>query len=671
MKKIHIDIETFSPVSIADCGVYKYCESEDFEILMVAYQYPEDEEPSIVDLTKDELPKKLVSDMLSGEYVLCAHNAAFERTAFRRIGVQTRPEQWECSMIKAAYCGLPLSLGMVSSALKLGDKAKDSAGKSLIRYFCIPCRPTKVNGGRTRNLPEHDEDKWEEFKNYCKQDVVAEKAIMDYLKKYTIPQEEKEIYALDQRINDRGQKVDIELATNAIRIQDTVKDNLVEEMKQITGVENPNSTAQLKEWVESQIGKQITSLAKDEIPNLINTCENDAVRVILELRQKISITSVKKYNKIIGAACEDGRLRGLFQFYGANRTGRWAGRLVQPQNLPRGKSKLAQVEIARELVKSNDLDTLSLCFGDILQELSGLIRTSMVAERGHKLLVSDFSAIEARVLAWVTGEQWRIDVFNSHGKIYEASASAIFKVPLEEVTKELRQKGKVAELALGYQGGHGAVKRFGGEAMGMTETEMKKLVEVWRSQNVNVTRFWEVLGEAAIRCVAQKESGVENPEIKLKNFKGIAFRCDDKAMTIELPSGRKLFYWGPKLIEGRFGATQVSYYDLDQMTRKWARVDTYGGKLCENITQAIARDILVYSMINADKEGFPINMHVHDEIVVEIPENGKFMEHRADGGLQAADALDFLELLMAETPKWAEGLPLNAEGFATDFYRKD
>lgn len=650
MKKLHIDIETFSSVDIMTNGAYKYMESIDFEVLMVAWAI-DDMPTQIIDLAQgDVLPPTFIEALLNPYIEKHAHNAAFERNAFKTIGYNIPIEQWRCSAIKAAYCGLPLSLDMVSKAMDLQEKSKDANGKNLIKYFSIPIKPTKVNGMRTRNFPHHNLEKWEEFKQYCIQDVEAEREIDNRLEKYIIPDFERKIYILDQKINDRGILIDLEMAQNAVNIDSENSAILANRIKELTGVDNPNSAAQIKKWLGEATGKEINSLAKEFMPILIKESESAVVSEVLNLRQKSSKTSVKKYTAMLNCACDDLRARGLFQFYGANRTGRWAGRLIQLQNLPR--NYYSDLELARTIVKQGDYDLLTIAYDDAADTLSQLIRTAFIPEQGNIFGVSDFSAIEARVIAWLAGEEWRQEVFATHGKIYEASASKMFGVPLEAVTKgsDLRYKGKVAELALGYQGAVGAMKRMGGEAMGLSEDEMSSIVKKWRLANKNIVKLWKEVEGNVLRAFKTK---------KLIETRFFNYEYDGDVLTIQLPSGRKLFYQKPSKVVGSWGQESIIYYGLNQETKQWSKIDSYGGKFVENIVQAVARDLLAEAMINLEKEGFDIVMHVHDEIVCELNID------------TAKEDLKRMEDIMAIVPKWADGLILTADGYLTEFYKKD
>ena len=653
MQHLHIDIETYSSVDITSAGAYKYAESLDFEILMIAYAF-DDEDVEIVDLAKGEtMPQRLVEALSSPKVLKFAHNANFERTCLKQIGFDVPIEQWRCTAVMSAYCGLPLHLDGVSKALKLGEFSKDAVGKALIKYFSMPIKPTKVNGGRTRNFPHHDTEKWENFKKYCKQDVVAEREIERRLIKYEMPQSEIDNYILDQKINDRGILIDLEMASNAYDIDQKYSEEITKELQDLTGVENPNSASQLKNWLGVEMQRDVETLSKTVIPELIiEAGKGSNAAKVLSLRAKNSKTSVKKYTSMLNCACDDNRAHGLFQFYGANRTGRWAGRLIQLQNLP--QNHIDDLELARNAVLSGDYTYINMLYDDIGSILSQLIRTAFIAKENHTFAVADFSAIEARVIAWLAGEQWRLDVFQTHGKIYEASASMMFGVPIEQIGKgsDLRQKGKVAELALGYQGGVGALKTMGGERMGLSEQEMKSIVDKWRKANPAIVELWGDIEICANRCV---KTGRQ----QISDFRGLVFETDGNVMTIELPSGRKLFYQQPIIGKNRFDKPSLMYMGMDQVKKTWGRVETYGGKLVENIVQAIARDILADSMLRLDKEGLELVMHVHDEVVAEVPE------------ANAETLLNKMYDIMGAEISWAKSLPLSADGYLTKFYKKD
>ncbi|MFT9597700.1 DNA polymerase [Mesobacillus sp.] len=649
MKLLAVDIETYSSIDLIKTGVYAYCESADFEVLLFAYAV-DDEDVQIIDLASDEkIPNDIVKAMFDPTVIKTAYNANFERTCLAKYFNQPMPpEQWRCSSVHALMLSLPGYLDGVAKCLRLQEQ-KMKEGKALIRYFSVPCKPTKVNGGRTRNLPEHDLDKWATFKDYCKQDVEVERQIRKKLDSFPIPNVEQKLWELDQKINDEGVLIDDNLVTNAIQADKASQDELFEEAVRLTGIENPNSPAQLKGWLLKQ-GLVVNSLTKKDVEALMGEVENPEVRRLLELRQAMSKTSVKKYEAMERSICPDQRIRGLLQFYGANRTGRWAGRLVQIHNLPR--NSLNDLQVARDLLKSGNYETLELLFESVSDVLSQLIRTAFIPSKDHRFIVADFSAIEARVIAWLAGERWRMDVFQSHGKIYEASAAQMFKVPIETIDKgsPLRQKGKIAELALGYGGSKGALMQMGAIEMGLTEDELPELVSAWREANPNIVKLWWGVEAAAIKAV--KEKAV------VKMQYGLTFHYTKGILFIKLPSGRSLAYVRPRIgIDERFGKEQLTYEGTEQGSKQWGRIPTYGGKLTENIIQAIARDCLAVSMIRLDEAGYHINFHVHDEVVLDVPIGTGSLEH--------------VEELMGQPVEWAPGLPLGADSFETFYYKKD
>lgn len=685
MRTLGIDIETYSSYDLAKCGVYKYVEARDFEILLFAYSIDEGT-VEIVDLAQgEEIPAHILQALTDPHILKTAHNANFERTAIGKFFKMSLPvDQWSCTMAKSTMLGLPLSLDAVGKILKL-QAQKDAAGKALIKYFCVPCKPTKVNGGRTRNLPEHNPEKWEQFKAYCVRDVEVEQAIRGKISFFEATRTEKTLWHIDQTINDTGILVDPRLVHNAIKLDYLHQQELTEEAKRISGLDNPNSVAQLKSWLLDN-GVSAPSLNKASIAESIDDITDPTVKRLLELRQEMSKTSVKKYLAMTKAVCPDNRIRGLLQYYGANRTGRWAGRLVQVQNLPKNTeelfgSKMVDLDVARTLVLDADHEALKFLFDSVPDTLSQLIRTAFVASPGHRFIVSDFSAIEARVIAWLAGEKWRLDVFNTHGKIYEASASQMFKVPIEKITKgsPLRQKGKIAELALGYQGGPNALITMGALKMGVCDEvvkearqiferdprltgydnweeykshteqkELAKLVAMWRQANRKIVNYWNTVGEAAINAISDGATSIAH-DIRFIKEKGILF--------IELPSKRRLSYLRPQLRPNKFGGLSLFYEGMNQTTKQWGLQQTYGGKLVENIVQAIARDVLADAMLRLHRTGYKIVMHVHDEVVSEMPE-GK-------GSKQEVDKI------MGTPIPWAKGLPLKAESYETFYYKKD
>jgi len=654
---LSIDIETYSDVDLLKSGVYAYTDSDQFEILMFAYAY-DDGPVQIIDLKQGEvLPDKVLSDLTKPSVIKSAFNANFERTCISKYLASTMPieisqiymdpNQWHCTAVHALYAGLPGNLDGVAKALKLDDQ-KDSTGKALIRYFSLPCKATKVNGGRTRNLPVHDPKKWQQFLDYCKQDVEVERSIRKRLERIPVPETEWKLWALDQEIVDRGVLLNPQMVEHAVACDSKYQEKRKLRAMELTGLDNPNSVAQLKGWLKETDGIEVDSLAKDILPDLIKQTKNETVKEVLELRQEMSKTSVKKYQAMERVICRDNRVRGLLQFYGASRTGRWAGRLVQVQNLPSNKMK--QLDLARNLLLEGNYEALELLFDQVPDVLSQLVRTAFVAPEGSRFIVSDFSAIEARVIAWLAGEQWRLDVFATHGKIYEASASQMFGVPVEEIGKgsPLRQKGKIAELALGYGGGVGALDAMGALNMGLEEKELAGLVKAWRAANPYITKLWWECGDAALETVQNKT--------RVELHHGIAFHYQPGMLFIELPSGRRLSYVAPAMREGKFGQ-ELSYMGVGA-TKKWERIGTYGPKIVENIVQAIARDCLAQALIRLNEAGATPVMHVHDEVVLEEPYGSN---------LDLAE----VEHIMGLPIKWAPGLDLPADGYETEYYLKD
>lgn len=648
---LSIDIETFSSVDLRSTGVYPYIASPDFQILMLAYSL--DGGPvEVVDLTEGDLNPLWVNQYINNPQVTkTAWNAAFERLCLsKHLGVDLPVQQWECTMIRAARAGYPLSLDQAAKAMGL-EQGKDAAGKNLIKYFSVPCKPTKVNGGRTRNMPSDDMEKWAQYIEYNRQDVVVEMAIRDQIAKIPVTEFEQRLYCLDQKINDTGILVDVDLVTNAVRIQEEYVSEITREATEITGLENPNSVAQLMRWlVENDMS--LENLRKTEVSEwLENPHLKDEVRRILQIRQEASKSSVKKYEAMLAYLGKDNRVRGLFQFYGANRTGRWAGRGIQLQNLP--QNHLAAIEVAREVVKSGNAGVLSLLYRSIPDTLSQLIRTALIPKEGHVLIISDFSAIEARVIAWLAGEKWRLEVFATHGKIYEASASKMFNVPIEQITKgsDLRQKGKVAELALGYGGGPNALIAMGALKQGVAEDELPMIVKRWRASNPAIIKLWNDLETTAIQALEYTGSWISCGKF-------IRMIVKHKTLFIELPSGRMLSYLNAKLAPSKFGNGKMSvvYQGMDQVKKIWIHQDTYGGKLTENVVQAIARDCLAEALIRLDDAGYTIVTHVHDEVVLEVPK-----------GHVSVEAID---QIMSTPMPWAADLPLKAEGFEAKFYQK-
>lgn len=660
MDHLSIDLETFSSVPIAKAGAQKYIASPDFEILLFAYSL--NGAPSVCcDIAQGELLPDWVLDALCDPQCLKhAYNAAFEWGCLSKfMGRQLPPEQWRCTMFHGLYAGYPAGLDATGRALGLPeDKRKLSTGKALIRYFCVPCTPTKSNGGRRRNLPNHDPARWELFKEYNAQDVTTEMEIERRLSLITVPDWLQRQWETDLLINARGVAVDMEMVNGALEIGATVRERLTQEAVRISGLSNPNSVQQLSAWLEQETGEEVTDLRKDTVAKMIAQApDNPEVQRMLEIRQELGKTSTKKYDAIEQAVCPDGRVRGLLQFYGANRTGRWAGRLVQVQNLPRTYTQ--PLELARNLVKQRKLDNLRLIYGSVPDTLSQLIRTAFVASDGNVLIDADFSAIEARVISWLAGEQWRLDVFKTHGKIYEASASQMFGVPIERIKKgnpeyALRQKGKVAELALGYQGGAGALINMGALDMGIPEDDLPDIVQRWRDTNKRICDLWYKMNSAAVEAISTGSSvGVGR----------LLVSCEYDAvheveyLTVLLPSGRKLYYNSPQIGENKWGGPSISYMGMDQTTKKWKRIETYGGKLVENCVQAVARDCLAQAIENLEAKGLPVVFHIHDEVVIDC---------RAD----TATLEDIVDIMSRPIP-WAPGLPLNADGWVGGFFKKD
>ena len=655
MDVLNIDIETYSSIDIGKSGLYKYAQSNDFEILLFAYSL-NSSEVKVIDLAQGEtVPDEIIKRLSDNKTELRAYNANFEWYCLNRAGFKTNLEQWKCTMIHAYYAGFPGGLGKVGKALGFEeDKKKDMSGKALIRYFSVPCKATRANGGRTRNLPHHDLDKWNLFVEYNRQDVVAEMAIMNKLKSVKVPENEWEQWQMDIRMNERGIAIDTDLVDSSLWISEYWNEKLMDEARDITGLDNPNSTSQLLEWLKSQEVK-VENLQKATVEKLIKEVTGKIKRV-LEIRKELSKTSTKKYVAMRAALGEQNRVRGLLQFYGANRTGRWAGRLVQVQNLPR--NYIQNLSGTREVVKRKDVATLEILYGNIPDTLSQLIRTAFIPEEGKKFVIADFSAIEARVIAWLAGERWRSEVFKTHGKIYEASASQMFGVPIEKIKKgnpeyALRQKGKVAELALGYQGGPGALKAMGALNMGLTEEELPGIVKMWRGSNKNITGLWWAIGSTVIEVVEGSGRKAVNGIIFEKEgdlSNGLDF------LTVQLPSGRKLYYVNPGTKLNSWDSKVITYMAQNQTTGKWETAETYGGKLVENIVQAIARDCLAVSIKRLTEKGFKIVMHIHDEVVIEAP-----METTVDEVCE----------IMGQEIEWAKGLLLRADGFETMYYKKD
>lgn len=612
MDTLAIDVETYCELDIKKVGAYKYCEHPSFQILLFAYAF-NDEPVEVIDFAQgEELPQKVKTALLNPGILKTAFNANFEINALKKYLINgIDAEDWQCTMVQSLILGLPGSLDMVGKVLRFEeDKQKMKEGKALIQYFCKPCKPTKSNGGRTRNLPEHAPEKWEIFKKYNKQDVEVERAIRNKLNRYPTTENEQRLWELDQCINDRGVGADIELIEKAIECNNSYNKRLTKEATELTGLSNPNSPTQLKRWIGERVGHEVKSLTKDSIPTLIKESKDEKVKKILELRQLMAKTSIKKYETMQRARCEDGRMRGLLQFYGANRTGRWAGRLVQVQNLP--QNHLPDLDDARNFIRTGQFDKVEFLYDSIPDTLSQLIRTAFIPKEGNRFIVADFSAIEARVIAWYAGEQWRLDVFNNNGDIYCASASKMFKVPVEKhgINGHLRQKGKIAELALGYGGSVGALMSMD-KKKNIPEDELPGLVKDWRDASPHITKFWWDVDKAAKKAIRERTTVV-------LQF-GLKFIYDPGVLFIQLPSGRKLAYIRPKIEPGPYDKPIITYEGLQQTSKQWTTLETYGPKIVENIVQATARDCLGITMQRVEDKGFHIVMHVHDELICDVP----------------------------------------------------
>jgi DNA polymerase len=660
---LSIDLETYSDVNLKKAGLYRYVQSPAFEILLFAYSF--DGAPTqVIDMAQGEkIPLEVIHALTDPQCLKHAYNAAFEWYCLSKyMGAQLPPSQWRDTMLHGLYAGYTAGLDATGRALGIPeDKQKLATGKALIRYFCVPCKPTKSNGGRTRNYPHHDPEKWELFKTYNGQDVVAEMEIERRLSVFPVPDFVQKQWETDLLINARGVAVDMDFCEGALELGETIRAQLTDEAVQLSGLQNPNSVKQLARWLSAETGDDITSLRKETIKELLGRDNADHVQRMLEIRQELGKTSTKKYDAIEAAVCDDRRVRGLLQFYGANRTGRWAGRLVQVQNLPRTYTE--PLEFARELVKGRKLDALRIVYGSPNDTLSQLIRTAFVAAPGNVLIDADFSAIEARVISWLADEEWRLEVFRTHGKIYEASASQMFGVPLERIKKgnpeySLRQRGKVAELALGYQGGVPAMRQMdtGKLLADLPDEEIKDIVDKWRNTNPKIRNLWYSFNDAAIRVIQNGGS----LRVRCCTF---ARECDcirgTTCMTISLPSGRKLYYVEPAVGENRWGGPSITYMGVNDKN-KWGRIETYGGKLVENVVQAIARDCLAQAIEHLEAAGLPVVFHIHDEVVIDT------------AAFDTNDAmLDKVVKIMSTPIPWAEGLPLGADGWVGAFFKKD
>lgn len=644
MLELAIDLETFSSTDIK-CGVHKYTEAPDFEIMLFGYSVDYGQRIVIDLCSGDKIPADIIDAIRNPNILKTAYNAAFEIACLSAyFGEDLEVEQWSCTQALAAQAGLPFGLGMVAKVLNTSAQ-KETIGRALIKYFCVPCKPSKSNGLRLRNMPEHDPAKWQMFIDYCAQDIATEQAIRISVLKWFKPLPfEEYLWFLDQKINTRGVMVDLQLVDNALRLNDIEIESIIKEVQESTGINNPNSDAQIKDYIFAETGVTVESFNKECMPDVYKQfkhCPN--IIELLDARQKLSRTSIKKFVAMQNSAGRADRIRGLFQFCGANRTGRWAGRNVQLQNLKR--NNLKDLDFARTLVRDGQMTTLQLTFGDVGEVLSNLIRSAFIPSPGFKLVVSDFSAIEARIIAWLAHETWRMDVFASHGKIYEASASMMFSIPLEDITKDLRQKGKVAELALGYQGALGALKRMGGEAMGLSDVEMTRIVTAWRKASPSIVRLWKNCEEAARGAITQGGVITVNKLCK--------FYMKAGNLHIQLPSGRVLVYQ-----EAKFNGRSITYMGMDQIKKIWCKQDTYGGKIVENIVQAIARDVLANALMMVDRLNFDIVMHVHDEIVVEAID------------IEAERTAKALTNILCQDIAWAKGLKLGAETFIAEYYTK-
>lgn len=657
MQHLSIDIETRSSVNISKCGAYKYAQSEDFEILLFSYKL-NDSEVKLVDIKQGEkIPDDIVALLNNPDCIKHAYNAAFEWYCLNRAGYETNISQWRCTMMHATYLGLPAGLGMTGKAIGIAeDKKKLSTGNRLIQYFSVPCKPTKTNGGRTWNDPHHDLEKWKLYCEYNMQDVEAEYEIYQYIKAFEVPSKEQKLWEMDILMNANGVMVDRALVNGVLSIDSESTNNLTEEAFKITELENPNSVSQLKTWVESELGEELNGLTKDVISDLLSR-DNLPLKVkrVLEIRQQLGKTSVSKYSAMENAMCKDDRVRGLLQFYGANRTGRWAGRLVQVQNLPR--NYIDTLDTARNFAKAGNYEALKLLYGNVPDTLSQLVRTAFIASK-DKFIISDFSAIEARVIAWLAGEEWVNEVFATHGKIYEATASQMFNVPIDKISKgnpeySLRQRGKVATLALGYQGGESALIAMGADRMGLTSEELTDIKVRWREANKNIVRLWYAVGDAVIQ--AMNGNGTQYVRgLEIQREWDMMYGLD--FISIKLPSGRSLYYPKPFLKLNQFEKDALHYYGVNQTTKKWEVNSTYGGKLVENIVQAIARDCLAETLLRLYEKNYDVVMHIHDEVVIDAYDDEK---------------LEDVNNILAEPIPWAPGLVLKGAGFETKYYMKD
>ena len=653
-RRLHLDFESRSDIDIVKSGSYKYMESPEFKLLLLAYAF-DDDPVKLVDLECGEpWPEEFLAAVQDPGVTKLARNAAFERNAIKTaLGIYCPPENWIDTAVLAAQCGLPRSLEGSGEALGLEeDQAKLKDGKALIRYFCIPARPTKANGGRKWNLPEHAPEKWSRFREYCAQDVVTDRIQFHLMERWLPSEEEHKFWCLDTRINEKGVRIDRKLAANAVAMNNRYKEELTAQAVATTGLEIPKSVSQIKNWLFDQEGQMFPSLNKKVIADVVSQLKTEEAKMFMELRSELSKSSTAKYEAMLRSQCEDGTVKGCFLFYGANRTGRFAGRLVQFQNLP--QNHMPDLAEARELVREGRYTTMLALYDGVSKPLSELIRTAIIPDEGHKIMVADFSAIEARVVAWFANEQWRLNVFESGGDIYCASASKMFHVPVVKhgVNGHLRQKGKVAELGLGYGGGVNALKAFGADKMGMSEEEMQETVDLWREGSPNIVALWRSLEKAAIRCVVRQMSVVSE-------VGNVRFSFESGILWMNLPSGRRIAYFGARYEPSKWDKTRkvLSYMGIDQNSKKWSRVETWGGKLTENLVQATARDCLREAMFALDREGYDIRAHVHDEVIATEPVGGRSVEEMSE--------------VMGRPISWAPGLPLRADGYETPFYKKD
>ena len=649
---LFLDFETRSTVDIGKCGSFKYIADPSFDVLLLAYAW-DDEPVKLVDFAQGETwPEDFLQGLRDPDVTCIAHNCAFERAVIGKLLEYTPPEHWFDTMHLTAHCGLPLGLDGACKALGLPeDQAKMKEGKALIRYFCTPPKATKTNGGRPWNLPEHAPEKWDTFRRYCAQDVSSMRTIFNLLKRWLPDETERRIWALDARINENGMRADIPFVQHALEMDAIYKAELTEQAIAVSGIENPNSVQQVKDWLKDQEDIEVPSLNKKEVADVISSLKTDQAKQFMEIRSKLSKTSTKKYNAFVRCAGPDDHVRGCFQFFGGH-TGRFAGRLVQLQNLP--QNHLPDLDDARELVKTGDFECFEMLYPNVTGTLSELIRTSLIAEPGEQFVVSDFSAIEARVSAWFAHEEWVLDVFRNGGDIYCATASQMFGVPVEKhgQNSELRQKGKIATLALGYGGGVNALKAFGADKMGMTNEEMAQTVDLWRKANPRIAEMWSSLDRAMRRCIVHKATTVDK-------VGGVRFRWEKGIVWMRLPSVREMAYYHPEYGESRFqkGKITISYMGVGQKTRKWERIETWGGRIFENLVQATARDCLRDTMLRLDDDGWDIRGHIHDEVICSEPINGRGVEEMCE--------------VFARPIDWAPGLPLTGAGYTTPYYRKD